>query len=198
MSSEPRLPCEQPRYQLDAPQPGGGGPRGPRGGGGGGAPAPQPGAGTPLARRHLGECATLRDVTTALLPAPTCYAATTRNCQTYFSAVLTHHPRQCLQGFSEFAVYLNHHESARKRPNSIRLQYQICLCLSRTPPPQIPLPNPQELFPVRVPVLVMGLASNQGQVPCPTRKRSPHKCLVVSDLKPAPPPIPRSRNWFQI
>src|ERR1039457_2847804 len=82
--------------------------------------------------------------------------------------------------------------------NSIRLQYQICLSHSRTPPPQIQLANLQELFPVPVPVLVMGLASNQGQVPCPTRERSPHKCLVVSDLKPAPRPIPRSRNWFQI
>ena len=82
--------------------------------------------------------------------------------------------------------------------NSIRLQYQICLSHSRTPPPQIQLANLQELFPVRVPVLVMGLAKRQGQVPCPIREHSPHECLVVSDLKPAPRPIPRSRNWFQI
>jgi hypothetical protein len=44
----------------------------------------------------------------------------------------------------------------------------------------------------------MGLAKNQGQVPIPTQGGSPHECLVVSDLKPAPRPIPRSRNWFQI
>jgi hypothetical protein len=44
----------------------------------------------------------------------------------------------------------------------------------------------------------MGLANSQGQVPCPTRERSPHKCLVVSDLKPASRPIPPSRNSFQI
>src|ERR1022692_2824369 len=39
-------------------------------------------------------------------------------------------------------------------------------------------------------LLGRGLANNQGQVPCPTRERSPHKCLVLSDLKPAPPPSP--------
>jgi hypothetical protein len=122
----------------------------------------------------------------------------TRNCRTHFSGVLTPHPDQCLQGFRGFTVCLNQHESARKMANSIRLQYPICLSHSRTPPPQIQLANLQELFPVRVPVLVMGLASNQGQVPCPTRERSPHECLVVSDLQPAPRPTPRSRNWFQI
>ena len=122
----------------------------------------------------------------------------TRNCQSYFLGVLTLHPDQCLQGFYECAVCLNHHESARKRPNSIRLQYHICLSLSRTPPPQIQLAGPQELFPVRVPVLVMGLASNQGQVPCPTRERSPHECLVVSDLKPEPRAGDGARCWLQI
>src|ERR1039457_319552 len=81
-------------------------------------------------------------------------------------------------------------------------QYQIAVSDLPFPLPNPARPNPacrpQELFPVRVPVLVMGFAKKQGQVPCPTRERSPHECLVVSDLKPAPRPIPRSRNWFQI
>ena len=92
-------------------------------------------------------------------------------------------------------------ESPRIRSENGK-QYQIAVSDLPFPLPNLATSNPacrpQELFPVRVPVLVMGLASNQGQVPCPTRERSPHKCLVVSDLQPAPRPIPRSRLWFQI
>ena len=39
---------------------------------------------------------------------------------------------------------------------------------------------------------------HEGQAERQPRERSSHECLVVSNLQPAPRPIPRSRNWFQI
>jgi hypothetical protein len=49
----------------------------------------------------------------------------THNPSILFSGIIRRHPDQCLQGFSQFDVRLNHHEFARKLANSIRLQYQI-------------------------------------------------------------------------